>query len=642
MAWNGAGSFSRTNGTHTGTTVWQQDAAADVDIEADRHDTHDQDLAAGINAALAKNGENAMTGDLNMGSQDITNAGSATFSGTVDASAFTISGTPIDEVIGAGLSTGNVTLYDSPQDAIDANRAVYFPADDYVNAELEVTESLRISGEGKGSTLVEGVIVPTTATGTIDLEISNISGTSTSSFVRAPATGAANLHFDIDGLHVDDAAGVINIENAGAISGSITRVHAFDNELGIRIGRNDRAESLGWGPVTISANVISGVVETADNPAYGIITYAPHSAIVGNYIAGVENDTGDDTEAVYLKSRHSTVVGNIVVNGGSGEGSLNIKGEKRGETSDPSGWGVVAVGNVFYADSTYTGAAPAVVSGTRIANDDVILAGSLYDGFTGAAINTLGAALDNITIRDVLIVNGTYTAGALYISASGKQHTVRGVTIANVDGNAIRLQGQNAATEITISDVIVEDAGGFGVLLRPSDDGVAQYRISDAVFRNIGGAAVIKFEAYDALSVSLTNVDVGNHAKPLGYASGIEPYSWNVRNLHKTIATTDATVTTAFQVRIPTGKTCVITMRVIGTDGTDSIYRELKSVYHNAAGTVSLIGSAVTVASVLSAGATSGSWTSVMTISSADVLITVTGEAAHNVSWKVSIDVDTP
>lgn len=86
MAWNGSGSFSRTNGTNTGTTVWQQDEAGAVDIEADRHDTHDQDLADGINACLAKNGENAMTGDLNMGSNDITNAGDGTFSGTVTVS----------------------------------------------------------------------------------------------------------------------------------------------------------------------------------------------------------------------------------------------------------------------------------------------------------------------------------------------------------------------------------------------------------------------------------------------------------------------------------------------------------------------------------------------------------------------------
>lgn len=73
MPWSG-GSFSRTNGSNTGTTVWQQDEAGAVDIEADRHDTHDQDLADGINACLAKDGSNAMTGNLDLNGNTLDNA----------------------------------------------------------------------------------------------------------------------------------------------------------------------------------------------------------------------------------------------------------------------------------------------------------------------------------------------------------------------------------------------------------------------------------------------------------------------------------------------------------------------------------------------------------------------------------------
>lgn len=86
MAWNGSGTFTRTNGVNTGSGVWTSDRDASVKITASRHDTHDQDLAAGINACLAKNGENAMTGDLNMGGNDVTNAAAGTFSGAVTAS----------------------------------------------------------------------------------------------------------------------------------------------------------------------------------------------------------------------------------------------------------------------------------------------------------------------------------------------------------------------------------------------------------------------------------------------------------------------------------------------------------------------------------------------------------------------------
>ena len=60
MPW-AAGVYTRTNGTYTGATVWAQDAAALVKIQSTRHDTHDQDLATGINAAVAKDGSNTVT-----------------------------------------------------------------------------------------------------------------------------------------------------------------------------------------------------------------------------------------------------------------------------------------------------------------------------------------------------------------------------------------------------------------------------------------------------------------------------------------------------------------------------------------------------------------------------------------------------
>lgn len=73
MAWNGSGAFSRTDGTHTGTTVWNLNKVAGTKINVAPHDTHDQDLATGINACLAKNGENAMTNDLDMGTFSLSN-----------------------------------------------------------------------------------------------------------------------------------------------------------------------------------------------------------------------------------------------------------------------------------------------------------------------------------------------------------------------------------------------------------------------------------------------------------------------------------------------------------------------------------------------------------------------------------------
>lgn len=72
MPWNGSGSFSRTDGTRNGTTVWAQAKAAAVKILSADHDTHDQDLATGINNALCKDGQNSPTANLPMNSKKLT------------------------------------------------------------------------------------------------------------------------------------------------------------------------------------------------------------------------------------------------------------------------------------------------------------------------------------------------------------------------------------------------------------------------------------------------------------------------------------------------------------------------------------------------------------------------------------------
>ncbi len=57
MPWSG-GTFTRSNGVNSGATTWATDAAAGVNIVDTRHDTHDQDLATGINQCLNKDGSN--------------------------------------------------------------------------------------------------------------------------------------------------------------------------------------------------------------------------------------------------------------------------------------------------------------------------------------------------------------------------------------------------------------------------------------------------------------------------------------------------------------------------------------------------------------------------------------------------------
>lgn len=122
MAW-AAGNFTRANGA----TEWQDDAALGIGIEPGVHDAQDNDLATGIDQCLNKTGQNAMTGNLNVGSNYLVNAarigvgtaspttavhvqsGDQRFfqSGTSSVAAFAASGTAVNLDLVAGQTVYN-------------------------------------------------------------------------------------------------------------------------------------------------------------------------------------------------------------------------------------------------------------------------------------------------------------------------------------------------------------------------------------------------------------------------------------------------------------------------------------------------------------------------------------------------------
>ena len=106
MSWSG-GTYTRTNGVYTGATVWNSDDLASVAILSTRHDTHDQDLATGINSCLNKDGSNAATANLNLGGFRYTNAAAATASTDLLRASQIMDGS----IIYAGTTGGTTTAY---------------------------------------------------------------------------------------------------------------------------------------------------------------------------------------------------------------------------------------------------------------------------------------------------------------------------------------------------------------------------------------------------------------------------------------------------------------------------------------------------------------------------------------------------
>ena len=112
MAWSG-GVFTRTNGVFSGALVWTDDKNAGTKITSAHHDTHDQDLAQGINACLNKNGQNSPTANIPWGGYKITGLSygsadkdSATYGQTITAASINVA----TKVLTLTRTQGDVTV----------------------------------------------------------------------------------------------------------------------------------------------------------------------------------------------------------------------------------------------------------------------------------------------------------------------------------------------------------------------------------------------------------------------------------------------------------------------------------------------------------------------------------------------------
>lgn len=70
--------YTRTDGTRTGTNTWAQADAAGVDILSADHDTHDEDVATALRTMWMRDGGNQPTADMPFGGYKATGVGDAT------------------------------------------------------------------------------------------------------------------------------------------------------------------------------------------------------------------------------------------------------------------------------------------------------------------------------------------------------------------------------------------------------------------------------------------------------------------------------------------------------------------------------------------------------------------------------------
>lgn len=81
MPWDGAGQFTRSDGVRTGANVFAQQEAGSVDPSAELFDAEAEDMARGLENAIARDGQNSPSAAIPWGGQKITGLGDGAAAG---------------------------------------------------------------------------------------------------------------------------------------------------------------------------------------------------------------------------------------------------------------------------------------------------------------------------------------------------------------------------------------------------------------------------------------------------------------------------------------------------------------------------------------------------------------------------------
>ena len=276
MPWS-SGSFSRTNGTNTGSTTWQQDRDAGTKITASRHDTHDQDLADGINATILKDGTNAFTGDADLDGNSI----------KLDADADTKIGATSDDRI--DITVGSNVVERIGHDATNSS-AFHSVTPAAITAQAATNYAHVNVAPAAAVTVPAGT---TAVVATMELNEPNITATGTVTAAAtlyisgAPSEGGSNYALWVD-------AGNVQFDGDLTVSGTITG--ALQNVV------DDTSPQLG-GMLDVNGNSLGdGTLEllsfSETGSAVNEITIANAATGNGPEIQATGDDTNIDIELI--------------------------------------------------------------------------------------------------------------------------------------------------------------------------------------------------------------------------------------------------------------------------------------------------------------------------------------------------------
>lgn len=151
MGWE-SGVYVRKTPTYSGSNCWVDEDAGGFNIEADRSDFHDQDMANGISATLNRHGENGMEASLSMGGYKITGLGD----GVNPTDAVTFQQLAASAELPVGAADGDMLYWD------DSAGSWEYTASIKVNgSDMTVSGAMVVAGNLDALTITSGNITST-------------------------------------------------------------------------------------------------------------------------------------------------------------------------------------------------------------------------------------------------------------------------------------------------------------------------------------------------------------------------------------------------------------------------------------------------------------------------------------------------
>lgn len=549
MGFDGNGNYTRTNGTQTGSTLWQDRAAiAPATISASEHDAEMNDVATALTACLKADGSKTATNNQPMGGFKHTGVADATLANQYATLGQVQTGLTVNDLIVSANNTGSalrvtqigtgeaLRVEDSANP--DSTPFVVTGAGDVGIGTASPSVKLQVEGQGlfNVNTSTDAVRITQTGTGNAFV-VEDSANPDTTPFVIAnngkvgigitnpgglPSSLYVNGEIGSTDVTTNTLVATATIKSAGTlvcvehVGGDFSALPNASATTGVLRGSNSDGSTSNAGGGTL---VIAGGKATG-NAAGGPIVFQTSVPTVSGITVQSLAERMRVTSGGFVGIGTSTPDRSLVVDSASnplsaGEASLLVTGSANKERIAVRHYGT---GDPVFIGQRYLGTSSVPTAVTV----DQSLCGLAGQGYNGTALSS-SAALVGLFAAETFTPTGQGTYAQIETTPVGS--TTRAVRVrVSPSGNV----GIGTTSPSYPVDVVAESSGAVGTQIRGrSSDNIGILRFS----ANNGTTEQARIQSN---STSLEIIQTGNN--PIVFTQngtarfGIEALSMDVKN----------------------------------------------------------------------------------------------------------------